>query len=175
MLLLLRNITLFTCLFLSLEGIAQEEKTRSLSASTITNLSFTGYQQSLCIDIGINEMHHLYAGPAFSLSDAYMPWRSSYGFHSGYRAEFSLQGNWISSAGLHLQGIFGEQHRVNKTNSTWEGFLNYGFGYQYKKLSIMNNLGFGGYIERFFNSFTNEYRVQNGYNFMVSLQIRYQL
>lgn len=141
---------------------AQDSNKFHYGAHTQTTLSFTGWRQSANFEL-ITGKSRFYAGPGLSISDAYFPSQTSLGWQLGYRRVFALHSNWISTAGFHIQSLYGAK-QFGIYPQTYEAFLNYGFGYTIGSWEIVNTLGFGGYLERFYNTGFRETQTLEGYN-----------
>lgn len=157
-------------LLLPFYGFTQETDIE-LGVQTQTGLSYTGWRQSFNLQLSKNS-HTVYLGPGVSLSDAYLPHRSSLGWQTGYYYVFENNNRFINTAGIHLQALYG-QSAGETTPQTYEVFLHYGLGVKFKSFQIVNTLGFGGYVERFYNFGFSEKQTLGGFNFMPGLMINY--
>ncbi len=150
---------------------AQDTSRFHFGVHTQTTLSFTGWRQSVNLEF-VTGNNRFYGGSGFSISDTYFPAHTSKGWQLGYRRIFVHDKNWISTAGFHIQSLYGaKQNGIYP--QTYEAFLNYGLGYTAGRWAIVNTLGFGGYVERFYNTGFREKQTIEGYNFMLNLMVGY--
>lgn len=150
---------------------SQNQSVLNYGIQTQTILSYTGWRQNINFEFAVNK-NRFYLGPGLSISDAYMPAKTSFGWQAGYNRIFKHEKNWITTAGIHLQALYGA-YPASVRPQTYEAFVNYGLGYQTGRLQIINTLGFGGYLERFYNTGFGEIQMQEGYNFMLNLTVGY--
>lgn len=164
----------FSGILMSAKAQDDDSSRATFGVHTTTSLSYVGWRQNVNVELNLNG-HRISAGPGLSLSDAYLPWESSYGFQFGYRYLFDIKKGFISSAGVSSQTLFGRQNRVNRRTITSELLLNYGFGYRRGNWYVLNTLGFGGYREHYYNHGFEEYQNDIGYNFQLTLTLGYDL
>ena len=162
----------FSGILMSAKAQDDDSSRITFGVHTTTSLSYVGWRQNANVELNLNG-HRIYAGPGLSLSDAYTPWNTSYGTQLGYRYLFSLQSGFISSAGFSSQVLFGSKPQQHNRPVTAEFFAQYGFGYRYRNWFVLNTLGFGGYLERFYNHGFQEYSTTDGFNFQLTLTLGY--
>lgn len=166
-----RTLLLTAALMATINLCSQNQAALNYGVQTQTVLSYTGWRQNINFEFAVNK-NRFYLGPGLSISDAYMPAKTSFGWQAGYNRVFEHEKNWITTAGVHFQAFYGAD-RVQVRPQTYEAFFNYGLGYQTGKFQIINTLGFGGYLERFYNTGFGEIQMQEGYNFMLNLTVGY--
>lgn len=168
---MIRSLFLITAVLIVSKLHAQEQERFLYGIQTQTTLSFTGWRQSLNFSFTAGK-NQIYAGPGMSISDAYFPTQTSLGWQLGYSRIIEHDHQWFSTAGIRLQSLYGAKNTEVRPQ-TYEAFLNYGFGYRIGKLEIVNTMGFGGYLERFYNTGFREKQTIEGYNFILNLTIGY--
>lgn len=175
---LLRIVFLYFCIVnfaFSNEMNDKSKKAFYWGLRNITSLSYTGYQNSVSFDAKYKSFN-FYLGPSLSLSDAYLPWKSSYGFHTGSFYNLPVNSAFIAINGFHLQYLKGKFSDQNShSNHTWEAFFTTGSGYNWQNFDFILTMGFGAFYERFYDNVIMDYNFQNGYNFLISFHIAYQI
>ena len=147
-----------------------------LGLENTTQLSYSGFSNSTNVFYQFKDIHHFSIGYLYSLSDLYLLNKSNGGLNLKYCAEFKLTERLFSNAGIQYNLLFLESSEFDNSNKLHEAFVFYGFGYRFtEKLSITNNIGYGGYIETYKSAISGDTYSFDGYNFLIQLQIKYKL
>lgn len=163
-------------LIFAFQSYAQEEKKTSVySIETGAFLSHTGFNINLNAQLTYND-NVVYLGPRFSLSDAYTFNDAPWGINLGYRRTFQLAKTKLKSfVGIDYNLTFSKvTSQIDKKNKTHEGYLFYGLQFPIsKRLSIINSIGYGIYLERFYDFREDQTNSFWGNNSLIQVRISY--
>jgi hypothetical protein len=145
---------------------------------TGTSLSYSGFNQHFAATVSSGN-NSFYAGPKFSLTNAYLPGKSIFGIGSGVRHVFARTGNLAAYFSLDYQGAFfrpqnapadySKNNSVHEFNFSYGVFFNIAYGFK-----AGNSIGFGRYIEIFNNPVNENQVVFRGYSGLLRILILYE-
>ena len=171
-----KYILLIFWAIIAIQSQAQEEKSKmTYGIETGVFLSHTGFNVNLNAKLNYQN-NSFYLGPKFSLSDAYTLADAPWGINLGYRRNFQLANTKLTSfIGLDYNLTFSKVTRqIDRKNKTHETYLFYGLQFSIsKRLSIINTIGYGVYLERFYDFREEQTNSFWGNNSLIQLRISY--